>query len=109
DLGVPGREAFRHPASLPRHHLYASHRRSVSLKNHLLFRDHLRSHPAAVEEYGKLKEALARRFPNDVDSYVAGKTDFVLSIRGRAGLTAEELEAIRSVNQTDGVARPGQD
>src|SRR5688572_24780737 len=63
DLGVPDREAFRQPASLPKHHLYASHRGSLSLKNHLGLRDYLRAHPQAVEEYGGLKAALASRFP----------------------------------------------
>jgi GrpB-like predicted nucleotidyltransferase (UPF0157 family) len=108
DLGVPGRESFRHPPSLPKHHLYASHRGSLSLKNHLGFRDHLRAHPAAVQEYGSLKEALAKRFPDDIDSYIAGKTDFILSILGKVGLTADELAAIRSINQVDAFARPDQ-
>src|SRR5262245_17657813 len=37
DLGVPDRQAFKQPASaaLPKHHLYASHRNSLSTRNHL--------------------------------------------------------------------------
>jgi hypothetical protein len=61
-----------------------------------------------MQEYGNLKEALAKRFPEDVDSYIAGKTDFILSILEKVGLTAEELAAIRSINQVDALARPEQ-
>jgi GrpB-like predicted nucleotidyltransferase (UPF0157 family) len=98
DLGVPGREAFKQPAGLPRHHLYASHRGSLSLKNHLGLRDYLRGHPHAARDYGELKEALARRFPEDMDSYIAGKTEFILGILQKIGLTGEELAAIRGMN-----------
>jgi GrpB-like predicted nucleotidyltransferase (UPF0157 family) len=103
DLGVPEREAFDHPPSLPKHHLYASHRGSLSLKNHLGLRDYLRSHPAAVQEYGNLKQALAKRFPEDIDSYIAGKTEFILGILRHVGLADTELAAIRHINKNPGV------
>ena len=99
ELGVPDREAFRQPASLPKHHLYASHRGSLSLKNHLGLRDYLRAHPQAANEYGDLKATLASRFPEDIDAYIAGKTEFILAILRKIGLTHEELAAIRSINQ----------
>jgi len=35
----------------------------------LLCRDYLRSHTAAANAYGEVKVQLARRFPDDVDSY----------------------------------------
>ena len=106
NLGVPEREAFRRPDELPRHHLYLSPRDSLSLKNHLGFRDYLRSHPEAAREYGELKASLARRFPEDIDSYIVGKTDFVLRILGEIGLSETELAAIRRINQIDNVVRP---
>lgn len=105
-LGVPDREAFRRPAELPRHHLYLSPRDSLSVKNHLGFRDYLRSHPEAVREYGELKASLARRFPADIDRYIVGKTDFILRILGEIGLSEMELAAIRRINQMDNVGRP---
>lgn len=105
-LGVPEREAFRGPAELPRHHLYLSPRASLSVKNHLGFRDYLRSHPEAAREYGELKASLARRFPADIDSYIVGKTDFILRILGEIGLSELELAAIRRINQMDNVVRP---
>lgn len=107
ELGVPDREAFQHPESLPRHHLYASHRGSLSLKNHLGLRDYLRAHPEAAKEYGNLKTTLANRFRDDIDAYIAGKTEFILAILGKIGLTNEELAAIRSINEPENLARPG--
>jgi GrpB-like predicted nucleotidyltransferase (UPF0157 family) len=106
NLGVPEREAFRRPDGLPRHHLYLSPRESLSLRNHLGFRDYLRSHPEAAREYGELKASLARRFPADIDSYIVGKTDFVLRILGEIGFSEEELAAIRRINQRDNLVRP---
>jgi GrpB-like predicted nucleotidyltransferase (UPF0157 family) len=44
---------------------------------HLLFRDYLRSHPQAAEEYGALKRGLADRFRFDRDAYRAGKLPFI--------------------------------
>lgn len=105
ELGVPDRAAFRPPASLPKHHLYASPRRSLSLKNQLGLRDYLRANPEAVREYGALKEELARQFPDDIDAYIAGKTDFILRILRTVGFSEEELAAIRAINQPDNLAR----
>jgi GrpB-like predicted nucleotidyltransferase (UPF0157 family) len=105
DLGVPDREAFAQPASLPKHHLYASPRGSLSLKNQLGLRDYLRVHPDAARAYGDLKDILATRFRDDVDRYIAGKTDFILGILRTIGLTDEELAAIGRINQLENLAR----
>ena len=85
DLGIPGREAFRAPAGMPRHHLYVCPEGSPALANHLRVRDHLRRHPAEARAYGELKRRLAARFPDDVDAYVEGKTVFLLDILRREG------------------------
>ncbi|MFL6074636.1 MAG: dephospho-CoA kinase [Mycobacteriales bacterium] len=39
----------------------------------LLFRDHLRAHPAAAAAYGELKRGLAALTPDDVDAYTSVK------------------------------------
>jgi GrpB-like predicted nucleotidyltransferase (UPF0157 family) len=44
---------------------------------HLLFRDWLRGHPQAAEEYGALKRGLASRFRLDREAYRAGKVPFI--------------------------------
>ena len=76
------------------------------MKNHLGLRDYLRARPEAALEYGDLKETLAKRFPEDVDSYIAGKTEFILGILRQIGFTDEELAAIRLINQPENLARP---
>lgn len=106
DLGVPDREVFTPPAALPKHHLYASHRGSLTLKNQTGLRDYLRARPEAAREYGDLKASLARRFPADIDSYIAGKTEFVLGVLQQIGLTPLELAAIRGINTLEPLAPP---
>lgn len=83
DLGIPGREAFKADDHAITHHLYACLADSPALKNHLTLRDHLRSHPTDREAYGALKRELARKFPHDIDSYIAGKTAFIEGILAR--------------------------
>lgn len=106
DLGVPGREAFGRPDHLPRHHLYLSARDSLSLKNHLGLRDYLRSHPEAAREYGELKALLASRHPTDIDSYLVGKSEFILHILGKIGFGEDELTEIRRINEMPNLLRP---
>ena len=106
NLGVPDREAFGRPSLFPRHHLYLSPRDSLSLKNHLGLRNYLRSHPQAAKEYGELKASLARRFPEDIDSYIFGKTEFILRLLGEIGLNEHELAEIRRINQMENIVRP---
>ena len=48
--------------------------------NHILFRDYLREHFETVIEYAYLKTDLAIKYPNDRDSYTAGKDEFIKSI-----------------------------
>lgn len=92
--GVIEREAFRGPGRFPKHHFYVSPSDSPSPKNHLVFRDYLRANPDAAQEYGALKTSLAVRFPDDVDRYISGKTDFILRILRVAGLEENEIECI---------------
>ena len=99
NLGIEDREAFRAPPNLPAHHLYVCPRDSMSLRNHLALRDHLRRHPSDAAAYSALKKQLAERYPRDLDAYVAGKTDFILSILARYGFAAGDLNSIRRANQ----------
>jgi GrpB-like predicted nucleotidyltransferase (UPF0157 family) len=67
--------------------------------NQIAVRDYLRAHAESAARYGALKKQLATRFPSDVNSYVFGKTDFVLEILRRAGLTAEQISKIEHDNR----------
>ena len=98
DLGVPEREAFRHPFP-DGHHLYLCVRGSLGLRNHLALRDYLRRDREAAHEYCTIKRALATRFPDDIDSYVDGKSAFVDGILAKVGFSADELLAIHAVNE----------
>ena len=100
NLGVEDREAFSQPDGLPRHHLYLSPQGSLSLKNHLGLRDYLRTHPEKVREFSILKMRLAQQFPDDIDGYIDGKTDFVLGVLEEIGLAEDELAAIGNINRT---------
>lgn len=99
DLGVPGREAFARPDGTPAHHLYACVEGNLGLRNPMAVGDYLRRNRSAAREYGALKRQLAARFPDDVDGYVEGKTDFILAILARAGFSPGELAEIRAINQ----------
>jgi GrpB-like predicted nucleotidyltransferase (UPF0157 family) len=73
---LPDRRYFRR-GSPETHHVHMVPLSSDYFAEHLLFRDYLRSHPQAAEEYGKLKRGLAVRFPFDRDAYRAGKLPFI--------------------------------
>lgn len=98
DLGIVGREAFRPPGWLPRHHLYLCESGCSALANHLAVRDYLRIQPSAAEAYGDLKRRLAREFPNDIDGYVEAKTGFLVGILRTVGLPEKTLAEIERVN-----------
>ena len=53
------------------------HVRELGDWDELYFRDYLCAHPAASEEYGRLKLALSERFRNDRDGYTQAKTEFI--------------------------------
>jgi GrpB-like predicted nucleotidyltransferase (UPF0157 family) len=99
NLGVEGREAFQSPAESPAHHLYVCPHGSPGLQNHLAVRDYLRLHRETAQAYGELKKRLAREFPHDIESYIDGKTDFLLDVLQRAGLPPDRLKAIEIANR----------
>ena len=93
DLGLPGREAFFRPRdydaqeqSVMNYHFYVCHRDARPYLEHIAFRDYLRTHPQARDEYQRIKQELAQRYRYDVDTYCEQKTTFVRSILKRCGL-----------------------
>jgi GrpB-like predicted nucleotidyltransferase (UPF0157 family) len=73
---LPDRRYFRR-GTPETHHVHMVPVSSDYWEEHLLFRDWLRGHPQAAEEYGKLKRGLASRFRFDRDAYRAGKVPFI--------------------------------
>lgn len=78
DGGARGRIFLaKGPRSRRTHHLSLVEPTSDHWRRSLLFRDHLRAHPEAAEEYRDLKRGLARKYPEDRESYTAGKDRFI--------------------------------
>ena len=88
DLGIKDREAFDYSDKdhLMKHHLYVCPRYSAELRRHTVFRDFLRTHPAAAYEYGAVKEEAARLYPNDIDGYIKHKTPCIERLYAECGL-----------------------
>ena len=108
DRGIAGREAFeRASAGVPYygtqsswlpHHLYVCVDGCTSVRNHLVFRDYLRSSPDAARAYGRLKKELAQTYEYDIDTYCEKKTPFIARILARAGLAEEDVRDIVDQN-----------
>lgn len=88
DLGIPQREAFRYDGKrhLQAHHLYVCPESSPELRRHIVFRDHLRSHPEAAAEYGRVKMEAAKLYPEDVEGYIAHKSSCISRLYHLCGL-----------------------
>lgn len=79
EQGIPGREFFRRGE--PRaYHIHLTHIGSQFWREHLAFRDYVRTHPATREEYARLKYELAAKFPHDRTAYIDGKGPFVRQV-----------------------------
>ncbi len=90
DLGILGREAFGYnndgKVNLMRHHLYVCHKDNAELRQHLAFRDFLRKNPKYCEKYSKIKIEMAKKYPNDIDSYIKGKEPVIMEIHKLCGI-----------------------
>lgn len=94
DLGLKGREAFgRKTDDVPKdgsgrkwmtHHLYVVDKNCVELKKHRAFRDFLKDNPKYIKRYGELKNELAKKYPEDIESYMKEKDPFIKEIMGKA-------------------------
>ena len=91
DLGIPGREAFDYlgDQDFMEHHLYVCPQDSAELRRHLAFRDYLRTHRDAVQEYGRIKQEAARLYPHDIDGYIDYKGRFIRNVYRICGLLNE--------------------
>jgi GrpB-like predicted nucleotidyltransferase (UPF0157 family) len=81
---------FRPPAGQPREvHVHVCAAGSQWERDHLLFRDYLRTAPAACHRYAEVKRVNARRWSDDGWAYTEAKTDVVLDILEQATDWAE--------------------
>lgn len=88
NLGIEGREAFRYDykPGFMLHHLYVCVQNSKELKRHLAFRDYLRTHSDAVQEYSQVKREGAALFPDDIEAYIQYKSPIIEKIYHCCGL-----------------------
>jgi GrpB-like predicted nucleotidyltransferase (UPF0157 family) len=87
EYGIPGRRYFvKTTNGFRSHHLHAFQVGHPQIQRHIFFRDYLRAHPEAAQEYSQLKEELAHRFPNDRGAYTEGKSELIQSINKKAKL-----------------------
>ncbi len=79
ELGIKGRRFFKKGGEENRsHHIHIFQEdNQKDIVRHLAFRDYLRQNERAREEYSNLKEELAKKFPNDIESYMDGKDEFI--------------------------------
>lgn len=77
EMGIPGRIFFWRTNPHTHHlHLYTTPT-NPERERHLIFRDYLRAHSEAAQEYARLKYELAEKYRNDRDRYSRSKSDFV--------------------------------
>lgn len=76
NLGLPGREFLRR-GNPSEYHVHLVEVGGEHWLQMLQFRDRLRSAPDLMEQYAALKRGLARRYPRDRESYLAGKASFI--------------------------------
>ncbi|MFG6147432.1 GrpB family protein [Halobacillus sp. B23F22_1] len=82
--GNPQRRYFEKGGDQRSHHVHFYEEGSCEIKRHLAFRDYLRTHPDERQQYGELKQELARQFPYDIASYIKGKEELVRKIERKA-------------------------
>lgn len=81
ESGIPGRQFFSKDTNGSRsHHLHVFETGHPDITRHLAFRDYLRSNPNAAKEYERLKEELAKRYPQKSGDYTEAKSDFILTM-----------------------------
>lgn len=62
------------------HHIHVVKYGSMEWRNYLNFRDYLNEFPKNARKYEQYKQALAERFPQDRESYTAGKAECIRQI-----------------------------
>ena len=81
DAGIKGRHFFAKGSEMYRtHYVHVEKINGKLWKNHILFRDYLRSHKEVIKEYNELKEKLAKKYKDNRVAYGMEKDPFVQKI-----------------------------
>ena len=75
---IPDRRYFRKNSQegVRTHQIHVAQQASEFWHRHLTFRDYLRTHPEAAQEYAELKQHLATMY-TDTQEYAQAKSDFI--------------------------------
>ena len=85
EFGIAGRRYLRKGGDERTHQIHIFQADDWdNIGRHLAFREYMRAHAAAREEYAALKKALAQKFPYDIEGYCDGKERFVREMEQRA-------------------------
>lgn len=81
EFGIAGRRYLRKGSDKRTHQIHIFAETNVNdIKRHLAFRDYLRVNKDVRDEYAKLKKELAKRYPDDIESYCDSKDEFVKAV-----------------------------
>ena len=78
----------RRDGDISTHHIHCYLPNNENLRTIVLFCEYLNRHPEQAKLYNTLKEELARKYPDDRNTYTGEKADF---INRTIGLAKEEL------------------
>lgn len=85
EFGIKGRRYLRKGGDERTHQIHVFQEGDrANLMRHLAVRDYLIAHEDVREEYGRIKEELALRYPYDIEGYCDGKEAFVRKLEGKA-------------------------
>jgi succinyl-diaminopimelate desuccinylase len=92
EFGIPGRRFIIKGTPTERAcHIHVYQVGHPEVIRHLNFRDYMRSHPEEAIAYNRLKEQLAKQFPQDSQGYNAGKECFIKEIDSKASRWKKNL------------------
>lgn len=83
--GIKGRRYFvKKDGDVHLIHVHMYENETHDVLRHIAFRDYLIANPEMVAFYSQLKTDLATAFPQDIESYIAGKDEAVKRIEAEA-------------------------
>lgn len=75
--GIPRRRFFAKDKDVRTVHVHVFEEGDEGVVRHLAFRDYLMAFPDVCAEYAALKQQLANQHPEDIESYIQGKQEWV--------------------------------
>jgi GrpB-like predicted nucleotidyltransferase (UPF0157 family) len=85
EYGIPGRRFFiKGDEPHHTHHIHVFQKGHADIARHIDFRDYLIAHPEEASKYARLKHELAGRHHLDIESYQAGKKQFIKRVDQKA-------------------------